>query len=75
VCGQPVHQMLGGLCRPKQPIDNTCAGYQYTNAADIKPVATWNFSDAAGPHENLRGFMTRADAVAESLLGDGITAM
>ena len=75
VCNQPVHQMLGGLCRPKQRIYNTCAGYQYTNAADIKPVATWNFSDAAGPYEDLRGFMTRADAVAESLLESGITAM
>ena len=26
VCGQPVHQMLGGLCRDRQRIYNTCAG-------------------------------------------------
>jgi L-alanine-DL-glutamate epimerase-like enolase superfamily enzyme len=75
VCDQPVHQMLGGLCRPRQRIYNTCAGYNYTNAADIKPVATWNFRDAAGPHEDLKGFMYQADAVAESLLESGITAM
>src|SRR5258708_4581123 len=32
VCGQPVHQMLGGLCRPKQRIYNTCAGYGYVRS-------------------------------------------
>ena len=75
VCQQPVHQMLGGLCRPKQRIYNTCAGYGYVRSQDIKPVATWNFDAAAGPYEDLHGFMTRADAVAESLLETGITAM
>src|SRR6478735_5260735 len=29
VCGQPVHQMLGGLCRDRVPVYNTCAGYGY----------------------------------------------
>ncbi|MBW4090114.1 MAG: mandelate racemase/muconate lactonizing enzyme family protein [Proteobacteria bacterium] len=75
VCGQPVHQMLGGLCRPRQRIYNTCAGYGYVRSTNIKPVSTWNFSEAAGPYEDLNGFMTRADAVAESLLESGISAM
>ncbi len=75
VCGQPVHQMLGGLCRPKQRIYNTCAGYGYVRSTNIEPVSTWNFSEAAGPYEDLNGFMTRADAVAESLLAAGISAM
>ncbi len=75
VCQQPVHQMLGGLCRPKQRIYNTCAGYAYVRSQQIKPVSTWNFSDDAGPYEDLNGFMHRADAVAESLLEQGITAM
>ncbi len=75
VCGQPVHQMLGGLCRPRQRIYNTCAGYGYVRSTNIKPVSTWNFSAAAGPYEDLNGFMTRADAVAESLLESGISAM
>ncbi len=75
VCNQPVHQMLGGLCRPKQRIYNTCAGYGYVRSTNIKPVSTWNFSTDAGPYEDLNGFMTRADAVAESLLESGITAM
>ncbi len=75
VCGQPVHQMLGGLCRSRQRIYNTCAGYGYVRSTNIKPVSTWNFAEAAGPYEDLNGFMTRADAVAESLLESGISAM
>jgi galactonate dehydratase len=77
VCGQPVHQMLGGLCRDKQRIYNTCAGYSYVRSNNIKPVSNWNRTDATteGPYEDLNGFMTRADAVAESLLEQGITAM
>ncbi len=48
VCGQPVHQMLGGLCRPKQRVYNTCAGYGYVRSNDIKPVSNWN-RDAPRP--------------------------
>lgn len=75
VCGQPVHQMLGGLCRDKQRIYNTCAGYKYVRSHNIKPVSTWNLGETSGPYEDLDGFMNRADAVAESLLESGITAM
>lgn len=75
VCGQPVHQMLGGLCREKQRIYNTCAGYKYVRSTNIKPVSNWNAKEAAGPYEDLDGFMHRADALAESLLEQGITAM
>ena len=52
VCGQPVHQMLGGLCRAKQRIYNTCAGYSYVRSTNIKPVSTWNFGECRG---SLRG--------------------
>jgi galactonate dehydratase len=75
VCGQPVHQMLGGLCREKQRIYNTCAGYKYVRSTNIKPVSNWNAREAEGPYEDLDGFMHRADALAESLLEQGITAM
>ena len=75
VCDLPVHQMLGGLCREKQRIYNTCAGYRYVRSTNIKPVSNWNAGDAGGPYEDLDGFMNRADAVAESLLESGITAM
>jgi len=75
VCDQPVHQMLGGLCRDRQRIYNTCAGYAYVRSNNIKPVSNWNRGEDGGPYEDLNGFMTRADAVAESLLEQGITAM
>ena len=75
VCKQPVHQMLGGLCRDKQRIYNTCAGYRYVRSNNIKTVSNWNAKDNQGPYEDLDGFMNRADQVAESLLEQGITAM
>ena len=76
VCKQPVHQMLGGLCRDRQRIYNTCAGYRYVRSNNIRPVSNWNANESAiGPYEDLDGFMNRADAVAESLLEMGIGAM
>jgi galactonate dehydratase len=75
VCNQPVYQMMGGLCRDRMRIYNTCAGYGYVRSNNIKPVSNWNMTDAAGPYEDLNGFMTQADAVAESLLESGISAM
>jgi L-alanine-DL-glutamate epimerase-like enolase superfamily enzyme len=71
---QPVHQLLGGLCRDKLRIYNTCAGYQYVRNRDIRPVATWNIG-ADGPYEDLNAFTTDAGALAESLLESGISAM
>jgi galactonate dehydratase len=75
VCKQPVHQMLGGLCRDRQRIYNTCAGTRYVRSNNIKPVSNWNAGDAEGPYEDLDGFMNRADHLAESLLSEGVTAM
>ncbi|HTM78692.1 MAG TPA: mandelate racemase/muconate lactonizing enzyme family protein [Devosia sp.] len=76
VCNQPVHQMLGGLCRDKLRIYNTCAGYGYVRSNNIKPVSNWNFNEAAaGPYEDLNAFMTDAGALAENLLENGINAM
>ena len=75
VCGLPVHTMLGGLCRDRMRVYNTCAGYGYVRSNDIRPVANWNVGAAGGPYEDLQGFLNRADAVAESLLESGISAM
>jgi L-alanine-DL-glutamate epimerase-like enolase superfamily enzyme len=72
--GQPVHQLLGGLCRDRLRVYNTCAGYQYVRRRDIRPVHTWNIG-AAGPYEDLAAFTTDAGALAENLLEQGITAM
>lgn len=75
VCGQPVHQMLGGACHAKVPVYNTCAGYGYVRSNKIKPVDTWNMGSSEGPFEDLGGFMTDAGALAENLLESGITGM
>ena len=75
VCGQPVHQMLGALCRDKLRIYNTCAGYRYVRSKNIRPVLNWNLGRSEGPFEDLDAFMNRADALAESLLESGIDGM
>lgn len=75
VTQQPVHQLLGGLCRDRQRIYNTCAGTRYVRTQQIKPVANWNKNDAAGPYEDLDAFMTDAGCLAQSLLAQGITGM
>ncbi|MFA9441403.1 mandelate racemase/muconate lactonizing enzyme family protein [Uliginosibacterium sp. sgz301328] len=74
-CGLPVHQMLGGRCHDRLRVYNTCAGYKYVRSQNIKPVGTWNLGDGTGPYEDLDAFLNRADALAESLLAQGITAM
>jgi galactonate dehydratase len=71
---QSVHQLLGGLCREKLRVYNTCAGYQYVRNRDIRPVNTWNIG-ADGPYEDLNAFTTDAGALAENLLENGINAM
>jgi L-alanine-DL-glutamate epimerase-like enolase superfamily enzyme len=75
VCGQPVHQMLGGLAAEKLRVYNTCAGYGYVRSQNIRPVDTWNIGASEGPYEDLAGFMTDAGALAENLLESGISAM
>ena len=57
VCGQPVHQMLGGLCRDKLRIYNTCAGYRYVRSTNIKPVSNWNLGET---RRALRGSRRRS---------------
>ncbi len=74
-CGQPVHQLLGGLCAEKVRVYNTCAGYRYVRTRNIRPVETWNISDQEGPYEDLSAFMNQADVLAKSLLEQGIMAM
>lgn len=74
VAGQPVHTMLGGQSWDRVRVYNTCAGTRYVRTNKIKPVDTWS-RNADGPYEDLDAFMTRADALAEDLLENGIGAM
>jgi galactonate dehydratase len=74
-CGQPVHQLLGGLCFDRLRVYNTCAGYRYVRSGDFRAPANWTPNHTAGPYEDLDAFTHRADALAESLLESGISAM
>ncbi len=71
----PLHTALGGKSRDAIRIYNTCAGYQYVRSTTNQSSANWGLGRNAGPYEDLEGFLHRADELAESLLGEGITAM
>jgi galactonate dehydratase len=75
--GQPIHQLLGGLSRQSIRTYNTCAGYRYVRQNRGQLTDNWGLPDVTqiGPYEDLDAFLHRADELAESLLGQGITAM
>ncbi len=77
VTGQPIHQLLGGLSRPKLRVYNTCAGYRYVRSNVGQLTDNWGLpkAQAAGPYEDLDAFLNRADELAHSLLEQGITGM
>jgi galactonate dehydratase len=74
---QPIHQLLGGLSRPCIRTYNTCAGYRYVRQNRGQLTDNWGLpqDDQSGPYEDLDAFVHRADELAESLLGQGITGM
>ncbi len=79
VTGQPIVQLLGGSTRDRIRTYNTCAGSQYMRRAETQSTHNWGIG-SAGPgsvtgFDDLNDFLTRADELAESLLGEGITAM
>ena len=71
----PVHTALGGKSRDAIRIYNTCAGYQYIRSAANQTSSNWGLGDPSGPYEDLQGFLSHADELAESLLAEGVTAM
>jgi L-alanine-DL-glutamate epimerase-like enolase superfamily enzyme len=73
--GRPIHELLGGLSRPSIRTYNTCAGYAYNQSGGRREVLAGTAMNAAGPYEDQKAFMTDAGALAESLLGEGISAM
>ncbi|MET0312717.1 MAG: mandelate racemase/muconate lactonizing enzyme family protein [Burkholderiaceae bacterium] len=73
--GLPVHTALGGKSRDAIRVYNTCAGYQYIRSSTNQTSSNWGLGNAAGPYEDLAGFLHHADELAESLLSEGITAM
>jgi len=75
VTGQPLYQLLGGKCRERIRVYNTCAGYRYVRAKPDRDTSDWGLDGTEGPYEDLEGFLHRADELAESLLAEGYTGM
>jgi L-alanine-DL-glutamate epimerase-like enolase superfamily enzyme len=77
--GQPLHQLLGGKCRDRIRVYNTCAGYRYVRAKPVQTTANWGLptgrASAGRPYEDLDAFLHRADELALSLKGEGYTGM
>lgn len=75
--GQPIHQLLGGLSRPRIRTYNTCAGYTYNKtSATRRAIAVGTAEQGAeGHYEDQIAFNRDAGALAQSLLAQGITAM
>ena len=72
--GQPIAQLLGGFTRQEIRTYNTCAGVEYIKQATGQQSGNYGLG-ATADYDDLNGFLNTADALAQSLLADGITAM
>lgn len=71
----PLCDLLGGKVRDSIKAYNTCAGHSYVQTRATQGTSNFGLDAKKGKYEDLQGFLTRADEVAESLLEMGITAM
>ncbi|MFH1571040.1 MAG: mandelate racemase/muconate lactonizing enzyme family protein [Gemmatimonadota bacterium] len=72
--GMPLYRVLGGACRDRVRLYNTCAGPRY--ARGTPGVARGSAArTTAGRYEDLEAFQHRADELARDLLSEGIRAM
>ena len=71
--GLPIAQLLGGFTRTEIRTYNTCAGSDYIKRAIGQNSG--NYGLGATAYDDLNGFLNHADALAESLLDEGITAL
>lgn len=71
----PLCNLLGGKVRDSVKAYNTCAGYSYVQTRPTQGTDNFGLNARKGRYEDLQGFLTQADVVAESLLEMGITAM
>ncbi|ESQ75166.1 mandelate racemase/muconate lactonizing enzyme family protein [Asticcacaulis sp. AC402] len=73
--GQPLAQCLGGFTKDSVRTYNTCAGNTYMRSSGGQKTANYGLASGASDYDDLNGFLTRADDLAEDLLSQGITAM
>jgi galactonate dehydratase len=71
--GIPIHEALGGACRERIPVYNTCAGYDFnTRQGARRQIA--DSDRAQGPYDDQLAFSRDAGALAISLVEEGYTA-
>jgi L-alanine-DL-glutamate epimerase-like enolase superfamily enzyme len=73
--GLPLCRLLGGRVRETVRAYNTCAGYSYVQTRPVQGTANFGLDAKQGEYEDLQGFLTRPEEVAQSLLDMGIGAM
>ncbi|MCP5153362.1 MAG: mandelate racemase/muconate lactonizing enzyme family protein [Ectothiorhodospiraceae bacterium] len=72
---EPVWRALGGGCRDRIRVYNTCAGYAYSGSHGGGYHATARGASNERPYEDLHAFLNDAGALARSLLAEGYTQM
>ncbi|VFR28067.1 Gluconate dehydratase [plant metagenome] len=74
-CGQPLYQMLGGLCHDRMRAYNTCAGSDYNNRSVQRRTIGKGQGSVRGRYDDQVAFVERPEELAQSLLEEGFTAM
>ena len=75
--GLPISQLLGGKCRDRVRIYNTCAGYEYVHEPVSFAGSGWvtPVRKRRSRFEDTEATLSRPAELAEELLAEGITAM
>jgi L-alanine-DL-glutamate epimerase-like enolase superfamily enzyme len=72
--GIPIYEAMGGACRDKIRVYNTCAGYEFNTQQGARREIT-STDRAQGPYDDQLAFSRDAGALAISLVEEGYTAM
>lgn len=78
--GIPLHEAMGGACRERIQVYNTCSGYAFNassssyNSGSSRRVIS-DKDQMRGPYDDQVAFTRDAGALAESLLGEGYKVM
>jgi len=75
VAGLPIYQLLGGACRDRVRVYNTCGGPLYGRPGAGQSGSAAALKSGEDALDDLQAFLTDAGRLAESLLAEGIRAM